>query len=91
MQLLLDLPDEIVSQLQTVEDKNEFVSQAVLAAFLLRRSRNLKSVAVSGKPLGHISNLLALLDSPEFNAIPLGDPVEIEKIIQANRNDWDGK
>ena len=48
-------------------------------------------MAVSGKPLGHISNLLALLDSPEFNAIPLGDPVEIEKIIQANRNDWDGK
>lgn len=89
MQLSLELPEEIVSKLQTVENRNEFVSQAILAAFVQHGSKMLSKPMNSEKSLGHVSNILALLDSPEFKAIPSGNPAEIEKTIQANRNDWD--
>ena len=37
---------------------------------------------------GSVANLLALLQSPEFRAIPRADPQEIEERIQELRNDW---
>lgn len=41
----------------------------------------------NGKSRGRVSNTLASLDSPEFNA-PFDDPVEIEKTIRTNRDEW---
>jgi hypothetical protein len=40
----------------------------------------------SGK--GSVANLMALLQSPEFVALPKADPQEVEERIQALRNDW---
>jgi hypothetical protein len=40
----------------------------------------------SGK--GSVANLLALLASPEFQALPKASPEEVEERIQALRNDW---
>ena len=37
---------------------------------------------------GSVANLLALLQSPEFRAIPRADPQEVEERIQELRNDW---
>lgn len=38
---------------------------------------------------GSVANLLALLRSPEFLAIPRADPQEVEERIRGLRNDWD--
>lgn len=43
--------------------------------------------SLTGK--GSVANLLALLRSPEFLAIPRADPQEVEERIRALRNDWD--
>ncbi|MFM2057798.1 MAG: hypothetical protein RLY71_2183 [Pseudomonadota bacterium] len=43
--------------------------------------------ATTGK--GSVANLLALLASPQFQALPKSDPQEVEERIQALRNDWD--
>ncbi|HSV46903.1 MAG TPA: hypothetical protein VLJ58_14040 [Ramlibacter sp.] len=42
----------------------------------------------TGKKLGSIAALRALLGSPAFLALPAGDPQEVEARIQALRNDW---
>ncbi len=44
------------------------------------------SPAYVGK--GSVANLRALLQSPEFLALPRSDPKEVEERIQAMRNDW---
>ncbi len=45
--------------------------------------------ATAGDPgRGSIAKLQALLQSPEFLALPPADPQEIEARIQALRNDW---
>jgi hypothetical protein len=44
------------------------------------------AVPASGK--GSVANLLALLASPEFQALPKASPDEVEERIQALRNDW---
>lgn len=89
MQLSLDLPEEIIRQLQIVEDKNRFVSQAILTALVQYRLKVIsKPCTAAGKPQGHVLNTLALLDSAEFN-VPFGDPAEMEKTIRINRDEWD--
>jgi hypothetical protein len=50
------------------------------------------SVAIDGAPSenGSVAKLLALLASPEFQALPQADASEVEQRIQAIRNDWAG-
>jgi hypothetical protein len=40
-------------------------------------------------PAGHVSRVLALLNSPAFKNTPAGDPATMEAIIQANRTAWE--
>ena len=37
---------------------------------------------------GSVANLLALLQSPEFRAVPRADPQEVEERIKELRTDW---
>ena len=38
---------------------------------------------------GHVSQVLALLKSPEFQHAPSGNPAAMETLIEANRQAWD--
>lgn len=42
----------------------------------------------TGPAQGGIANLMAILASPPFQALPKADPQELEARIQALRNDW---
>ncbi|MDM8558500.1 hypothetical protein [Candidatus Parabeggiatoa sp. HSG14] len=49
----------------------------------------LEPIAKPVVPTGHVSGVLALLNSPAFQNAPAGTPAAMEAIIQANRTDWE--
>lgn len=43
----------------------------------------------AAKPTGHVSRVLALLNSPTFKNAQAGNPVAMETVIHANRTAWE--
>ncbi len=49
----------------------------------------LEPIAKPAKPTGHVSHVLALLNSPTFKNAQAGNPIAMETVIHANRSAWE--
>jgi len=82
----------MLQAIEAVIDKNGFV-RLLESVHPVRPMRAvvtlLEPVAKPVIATGHVSRVLALLNSPAFKNVPAGNPAVMEAVIQANRTAWE--